>query len=277
MKKRYISAILTMGLALGMMGCGAKSEPAPQAATQAQEAEAVQEAVQESASQEGGAESEETGGVMTHEDFVGAEVDSEVTVETYVQAKQAWWENNGIGNATFYTQAEDGAYFIYNMPCLQEEYDKLTEGTKIKVTGYKSEWSGEVEIIDATFVILDGKYIADAFDVTAMLSDPALIDHQNEFVSFKGMTIEPSVDAEGKEAAFLYNYDGSGTEGDDLYFNVSVNGNTYNFTVESYLCDKDTDVYKAVQNLKIGDTVDMEGFLYWYEGVNPHITSLSVK
>ena len=51
----------------------------------------------------------------------------------------------------------------------------------------------------------------------------------------------------------------------------------YTFTVESYLCDKDSDVYKAVQNLKVGDVVDMEGFLYWYEGVNPHITSVSVQ
>ena len=34
---------------------------------------------------------------------------------------------------------------------------------------------------------------------------------------------------------------------------------------------------RVVKNLKIGDTVDMEGFLYWYEGVNPHITSVTVK
>ena len=70
---------------------------------------------------------------------------------------------------------------------------------------------------------------------------------------------------------------GSGSEGDDLYFNVSKDGNTYTFTVESYLCGADTDVYKAVKNLKVGDTVDLEGFLYWYEGVNPHITSVTVK
>ena len=283
MKKRYITLILTAGLALSMMGCGAKSEPAPQATAETSEAaqeasqEAASEASQDATAQTDGAESTEAGSVMTHADFIAADVDSEVTVETYVQAKQGWWENNGVGNATFYTQAEDGAYFIYNMPCSQEEYDKLAQGTKIKVTGYKSAWSGEVEIIDATFDIVEGNYVADAFDVTSMLSDSALIDHQNEFVSFKGMTIEASKDADGKEAAFLYNYDGSGSEGDDLYFNASVDGNTYTFTIESYLCGKDTDVYKAVQNLKVGDTVDMEGFLYWYEGANPHITSVSVK
>ncbi|MBP1580843.1 MAG: hypothetical protein J6A26_00410, partial [Oscillospiraceae bacterium] len=63
----------------------------------------------------------------------------------------------------------------------------------------------------------------------------------------------------------------------DLYFNASVNGQTYTFLVEYYLCNETTDVYKAVQALEIGQTIDMEGFLYWYEGVNPHITSVTVK
>ena len=56
---------------------------------------------------------------------------------------------------------------------------------------------------------------------------------------------------------------------------VTLNGETYTFTVESYLCDNTTDVYKAVTELEIGDKIDMEGFLYWYEGVNPHITSVT--
>ena len=81
-------------------------------------------------------------------------------------------------------------------------------------------------------------------------------------------------DADGKEAAFLYKWNGTGSEGDDLCFNASHDGKTNNFTVESLFCDKDSDVYKAVKNLKIGDKIDLEGFLYWYEGVNPHITSV---
>ena len=163
------------------------------------------------------------------------------------------------------------------MACSEEDYEKLTPGTKIKVTGYKSEWSGEVEITDATFEIEEGSYIAPAEDVTALLGTDELINHQNEFVSFKGMTVEASADADGNEVPFLYSWDGSGQDGDDLYFNVSLDGETYTFTVESYLCDNTTDVYKTVQSLQVGDTVDMEGFLYWYEGVNPHITSVTVK
>ena len=210
---------------------------------------------------------------MTYAEYVAADLDSEVVIETYVQAKQSWWDNQ----ATVYTQDKDGAYFLYNMACSEEDYEKLTPGTKIKVTGYKSEWSGEVEITDATFEIEEGSYIAPAEDVTALLGTDELINHQNEFVSFKGMTVEASTDADGNEVPFLYSWDGSGQDGDDLYFNVSLDGETYTFTVESYLCDNTTDVYKTVQSLQVGDTVDMEGFLYWYEGVNPHITSVTVK
>ena len=147
------------------------------------------------------------------------------------------------------------------MPCSEEEYEKLVPGTKIKVTGYKAEWSGEIEVADVeSFEIEDGEYIAKPLDVTDLLGKDELIDHQNELVSFKGMTVE----AAGQDA-----------DGNDLYFNVSYNGETYTFTVESYLCDKDTDVYKAVEALQIGDKIDMEGLLYWYEGVNPHITSVT--
>ena len=49
-----------------------------------------------------------------------------------------------------------------------------------------------------------------------------------------GLTVEAAgKDADGKDVAFLYNWDGSGSDGDDLYFNVSYNGETYTFTVES--------------------------------------------
>lgn len=208
-------------------------------------------------------------GVMTYAEYIAAPLDSQVVIETYVQAKQSWWDNT----ATLYTQDKDGAYFVYNMACSEEDYNKLTPGTKIKVTGFKAEWSGEVEVIDATFEIVEGStYIAAANDVTSLLGTDELAAHQNEYVSFKGMTVEPANDS---GAAFLYKWDGSGQEGDDLYFNVSLNGTTYSFTVESYLCDNTTDVYTAVKNLQVGDIIDMEGFLYWYEGPNPHITSVN--
>ena len=263
MKKRFV---LLMALSLTF---------AFPVAVMAEDTTAVEETADDTEAADSTAEDADvkSEGVMTHDEYLAAAVDDEVTIETYVQAKQSWWEDK----ATFYTQDKDGAYFIYNMPCSEEDYEKLVPGTKIKVTGYKAEWSGEIEVADvSSFEIEDGEYIAEPLDVTDLLGKDELIDHQNELVSFKGMTVEAAgQDADGNDVAYLYNYDGSGSEGDDLYFNVSLNGETYTFTVESYLCDKDSDVYKAVEALNIGDKIDMEGFLYWYEGVNPHITSVT--
>jgi len=197
-------------------------------------------------------------GVMTYAEYVAAELDSEVVIETYVQAKQSWWQDQ----ATLYTQDKDGAYFLYNIACSEADYEKLVPGQKIRVTGYKAEWSGEIEIVDGSFEILEGNYIAPALDVTALLGTEELIAHQNQFVCFKGMTVE----------AIEYK---NGEPGDDIYVTLGYNGASYSFCIEVYLTGTETEVYQTVGTLKAGDVVDVEGFLYWYEGVNTHITSVS--
>lgn len=214
---------------------------------------------------------EKSEGVMSYADYMAAEIDDEVTIECYVQAHQSWWD----GKITVYAADQDGAYFIYNMACSEEDAAKLEPGTKIKVTGYKAVWSGEIEIAEgATFEIEDAEpYIAEPVDVTDLLGTDALEEKQNQLVSFTGMTVEAMND---DGAAFLYNWDGSGEEGSDLYFKVSKDGQEYTFTVESYLCGPDTEVYKAVKDLAVGDVIDLQGFLYWYEGANPHITSVAL-
>ena len=259
--KKLLALVLALVMVLGLAACGQTAAPA------ATEAPATAEPTEEPTpepTEEPAAEPT----VMTFEEFAAAELDSEVTVETYVQAKQSWWEDK----ATFYTQAEDGAYFLYNMACSEEEFNELVPGTKIRVTGFKSEWAGEIEITDATYEILEAEpFLAEAKDVTELLGTDELAASQNQLVAFKGMTVEP-YDESG--AAFAYKNENDKT--DDLYFKVSKDGTTYDFCVEFYLCGKDTEVYQAVEALNVGDVVDLEGFLYWYEGPNPHITSLTV-
>lgn len=272
--KKAVVLLLAAALIASLAGCGETQEPNEgkhtEGTTQSEGTSSATKTGGETEGEDKGGESEtKSEGVMTYQQYIDAEVDSEVTIEAYIQAKQSWWEDK----ASLYTQDKDGAYFIYNAACSEEDYKKLTKGTKIRVKGYKAEWSGETEVTDATFEILEGNYVATGLDVTKLLGTEDLIKHENQFVTFKGMKVEDS----GEEQAFLYKWDGSGEEGDDLYFTVSYEENPYTFLVESNLCDKDSDVYKAVKNLKIGDTVDMEGFLYWYEGPNPHITSVTVK
>ena len=250
--KKLFAAVLALAMTASLAACAGGNSSSSQAASTSSEAQQSSSAASDSTASQA-----EPAAVLTHEEYMAAELDTQVTVETYVQAKQSWWEDK----ATIYAQSEDGAYFIYDAACSEELYEQLTPGTCIRVTGYKGEWSGEVEIMEGT----------------ELLGTEELIDHQNELVQFKGLTVEAAgQDDAGNDVAFLYNWDGSGTEGDDLYFNVSYNGETYTFTVESYLCDSSSEVYNAVKNLEIGQTVDLEGFLYWYEGVNPHITSVTV-
>ena len=202
-------------------------------------------------------------GVMTFEQYDAAALDDAVVIEGFIQAKQSWWDNK----ATIYLQDGTGGYFVYEMTCTEEEYNtKLVIGAKIKVTGYKTEYKGEIEVDSgATFEIInDGTWVAKATDVTDLLGKDELINKQNMLVSFKGMTVK-SVSYKGEE------------RGDDIYVTFTKDGADYDFCVERYLTDPDTEVYKAVEALKEGDVVDVEGFLYWYNAPNTHITKVTVK
>ena len=216
--------------------------------------------------------------VMTYAEYDAAELEAPVCVETYVQAHQNWWADK----VTVYAQDKDGAIFIYNMQCSEEDAAKLVPGTKIRVKGYKTMWpevDGEIEIADgATFEFVEGgdTFIAEATDVTDLLGTEDLFKHQNELVSFKGLTVEEYKDGEGNGTGAAFAYKNAEEKTDDLYLQVSKDGKTYNFCVEFYLCGNDTEVYKAVEGLKVGDVIDCEGFLYWYNGANPHLTKVTV-
>ena len=183
--KKSISFLLILALGVACVGCGSKEGSSvtgsaaagsavegSSAAGSTAEGSAPAGSTVEGSSAVGSAEGSSAVGstegsdaqtasaqdVMTYDEYMAADLDTQVTVETYVQAKQSWWEDK----ATVYSQDENGAYFLYNMACTQEDYEKLTPGTKIRVTGYKAEWSGEIEITDATFEIVYGNYVAEA-------------------------------------------------------------------------------------------------------------------
>ena len=199
-------------------------------------------------------------GVMTYAEYEAAAIDADVVIEAYVQATQSWWDNK----ITVYAQDGEGGYFMYEMACSEADAAKLTAGTKIKVTGKKAEWAGEVEIVDATFEIVEGNYVAKAQDITSKLGTDELINYQNQLAAFKGVTVK----------SISYK---NGEPGDDIYVTVTYNGADYDFCVERYLTGPETDVYKAFAEIEAGDVVDIEGFVYWYNGINTHITKVTVK
>ena len=262
--KKIVALLLALCMVFALCACG-ETKPAEPKAEEAAPAEEV--VVEEAPAEE--APAEEAPAVMSYAEFAAAELDTPVVVECYVQAHQSWWDNQ----ITVYAQDPDGAYFLYNMPCSEEDAAKLVPGQKIRVTGVKAEWSGEIEIIDSSFEFLDAEpWIAEPVDATEFWGSPDLITYQNRLVSFKDVIIE-AYDESG--AAFAYKDPDGKT--DDLYFKATLGDTTYDFCVEFYLCGKDTDVYKAVEGLQVGDRVDLEGFLYWYNGPNLHTTGLGVK
>ncbi len=247
--KKVLSVAVMAAMALSVFGCAAQTE-------------------ETAAETEAAAEYE----YMSYEEYDAAALDTEVTVLCTVMDTQSWWEDQ----ITVYAADADGAYFIYNMACSEEDAALLTPGTTILVTGFKSEWEGEVEIIDATFEFTDVDGVAIApVDLTADFgNDEALLAHQNEYFEMTGLTVE-AIGENGE--AFFYKWDNSGSQGDDLYFTVSNGETSCNFTVESYLRGADTDVYQAVEGLNVGDTITVSGYLYWYQGPNPHIISVTVE
>ena len=198
-------------------------------------------------------------GVMTYAEYVAAPLDAEVVIECYVQATQSWWDNK----ITVYAADQEGAYFLYELACSEADAAKMIPGTKIKVTGYKGEWGGEVEVMDGTFEFVEGgiNYTAQPVDLTALLGTEELISYQNQLATFKGMTVK----------AIEYK---NGEPGDDIYVTLTKGDADYSFCVERYLTGPETEVYAAVGALKAGDVVDVTGFVYWYNGVNTHITAV---
>ena len=63
----------------------------------------------------------------------------------------------------------------------------------------------------------------------------------------------------------------------DIYVKLSKDDAEYDFCLEYYLNGSDEEFYNMVGGLEEGQVVDVEGFLYWYEGANPHITAVTVK
>lgn len=256
--KKFLTLVLAGAMILTLAACDKKDEqnPAPDASA---EPTATAEASAAPSMAELSAKSE---GVMTYDEYLAAAVDAPVVIETYVQDAQSWWDNK----ATVYTQDPDGAYFLYELTCSEEDYAKLVPGTKIRVEGFRAEWAGEVEVASgATFTFVEGAptYVAEPVDVTAFIGTDELEKYMNQKVVMKNAIIE-SVSYKGGEA------------GDDIYVDVNYGGEYYSLCLEYYLNGSDEAFYNKVASLKEGDIVDIEGFLYWYYGMNTHITAVTV-
>ena len=109
--KKIIAMLLVLSMVLAFAGC-AKTETAPETTVAPED---TAPAAAEEGILDGGADIavEAAPAVMTHEEYIAAELHTPVVIETYVQAHQSWWENK----VTVYCQSPDGAYFLYELAC----------------------------------------------------------------------------------------------------------------------------------------------------------------
>ena len=258
--KRFLALLLALTLLLALCACGETEAAAPASEPPVEETPAAVELPPE------------TPAVpqtppMSYDEFTAAEPDSEVVIETYVQAAQAWWD----GRITVYAADREGAYYIEDMACSEADAARLVPGQKIRVSGVKTESGGETKITGAAFSFAqDEPYVANPLDMTALLGAGELLAHQNQVAAFNGMTVEPY---DGSGAAFAYKDEEA--QSNDLYFKASKNGLVCTFCVDFFLFNQDTALYQAVEKLHVGDVIDLEAFLYWDNGALPHITSLA--
>ena len=259
--KKILALTLALCMVLALCACGKTEAPAVEDVEEkAEEVVAEVEELIEEVEAEVPAEEEieEASEVMPYEVFAAADLDSAVVVEGYVQAKETWWDNV----ATFFIQSEDGAYLIYECSISEEDYnDKLVEGAKVKVSGFKSEWSGEVEVADGTVEFLDGTYLAEATDVTELFGTDELINEMNKLIAAKGVELVNDVPQDWDKS-------------EDLYLDTKVNDADVVFVVRRYMTNAD-EVYEALKEFKAGDVLDLQCFLYWYEGPQARIVDVA--
>ena len=261
--KKYLAFVLVLMMLFAFAACG--SEKPVDTSTPTESGTSFGE--KETETEKGQEPPVDETKVMTHAEYAAAADETPVVIEAYVQDKQVY--SAQYGNTCLYLQDEDGAYFVYRWKCTQEEYDAVKLGAKVRVTGFKGSWSGEQEVTDAKVEVIDGaEFLATPIDVTDLLGTDELINYQNMYVVFTGMTVEAYNDAGD---AFAYKSE----DGSDIYYKVSVKGVTYDFCVESDLRTTGSDAYEAVKAFKVGDKVDIVGFLYWYNGPNPHTTGVT--
>lgn len=214
---------------------------------------------------------------LSHADFIKAEVGTEVSVQGYIQDRCTWYN----GAASFYFQDSNGGYYVYNLACTEDEYkNTLTVGADLFVTSQKAEWRGEVEV-DYTKVTENAKWEI-ASKSTKVYPATKVADIATATLDKYKNTKVATGELEVTKAPFTSweDYSLTPAAGADVYFAVKDSaGNELTFVVEAYLEDSQygSATYTAVTELAVGDKVELEGFVYYYDAPQMQVTKCTKK
>jgi len=142
-------------------------------------------------------------------------------------------------------------------------------GEAVKAAGEKSGKAGtETGAVNATAEKAAGQKTggtaADtekAVDVTDLLGTGELEKYKGQKIAIRNVTSVDTEDPGGDLLRFLYGTDGNGFPGDDLYFSVEKDGQTYLMVVKSDEYGVEDGAYQAVEALEEDDVIDLEGYM----------------
>lgn len=202
-------------------------------------------------------------------DYISAADDDKIELLMSVQAHEDWNEKYGQGVVTVYGQDDNGGYYCHELVTDEMTANAMTEGTLIRVVGYKNTNSnGEVSLVDSSCEIIVGAYdgvVYDAKDITDKL------DNTNELKKYMNQKISIS------DLKVIESSKNNDSSDPDIFITAMINDKEISLCVESNLTNVNSDTYQIVENLEVGNIIDVEGFLYWNYGPNPRITTITVK
>lgn len=232
--------------------------------------------------------------------FMSVPVGSEVTVTSILLMTSTWYQ----GKANLYFVNPDASgYYVYDYECTEAKFNEISATVLngvYTITGTKSVYEGQMEITDATitpattlgedYVGLEQPLLINVADEESSITAFDVDEGYQNYLFIATMKIAEykTTDANAKVAeskAFGYKGD---EPTDDLYFTlVDENGVTINCCVERYddfgkfiAFDSHNDYSKlleTLQGLQVGTEVTVYGFMYWYDGPNPHIWTIATE
>ncbi|MBQ2640855.1 MAG: hypothetical protein IJG15_02530 [Lachnospiraceae bacterium] len=134
--------------------------------------------------------------------------------------------------------------------------------------------SGEAASTDLTAAAEDD---VEAVDISDLLGNKEeLKKYADQKVAIKGAVSVDTEDPGGDLLRFLYDTDGNGDPGDDLYFSIEKDGETYLLKIESDQCDAESETYQTVENLEEDMIINLEGTLTGEDSPLMQVTEITI-
>ena len=202
--------------------------------------------------------------LFTWDEFVAAEDGTTVVIEGIVTAVLPY--NNGATNRGVYMQTTDNKGAIYVYQPVEDGYDEIQVGMKVRATGEKDDYfgtlqiasGGSVQVVDKNKTTVEPKDYTAIYTAAADLKDPNLVAEASMLVTIKGVEI--------------------GAQGSDpTYYHFSLAGKESYIRISGSSCPLTTAEQKQFEEFflaNLGATADVTGLVTLYNG-NFYLTPVS--